>query len=45
VFSRVLDALGLGGEIRFRELSPDGFDRLVFPGYEVSVPRGARETL
>lgn len=31
----------LSVEVSFRELSPDGFDRLVFPGYEVSVPRGA----
>lgn len=40
-FSRVLEALGLADELRFRELSPDGFDRLVFPGYEIAVPRGA----
>lgn len=31
----------LGVEVSFRELSPDGFDRLVFPGYEVTMPRGA----
>lgn len=30
----------LGVEVCFRELSPEGFDRLVFPGYEVSMPRG-----
>jgi phytoene dehydrogenase-like protein len=38
-FRRLLDGLGLE-RVRFRELSPDGFDRLVFPGYEVSTCRG-----
>jgi all-trans-retinol 13,14-reductase len=40
-FSNILGALDLSDEITFRELSPGGFDRLVFPGYEVSMPRGA----
>src|SRR5690242_4074025 len=40
-FTRVLEKLGLADEITFRELSPDGFDRLAFPGYEVAMPRGA----
>jgi all-trans-retinol 13,14-reductase len=40
-FMRVLQALDLDGQVRFRELSPRGFDRLVFPGYEVTMPRGA----
>ncbi len=39
--TRILEKLGLADEIAFRELSPDGFDRLVFPGYEVTMPRGA----
>ena len=39
--TRILEKLGLADEIAFRELSPDGFDRLVFPGYEVAMPRGA----
>ncbi len=39
--TRILEALGLADAVRFRELSPDGFDRLVFPGYEVAMPRGA----
>jgi all-trans-retinol 13,14-reductase len=39
--TRILEKLGLADEITFRELSPDGFDRLVFPGYEVAMPRGA----
>ncbi|HLM75181.1 MAG TPA: NAD(P)/FAD-dependent oxidoreductase [Polyangiaceae bacterium] len=38
-FTRILEELGV--QIRFRELSPDGFDRLVFPGYEIAMPRGA----
>ncbi|MFO0755425.1 MAG: NAD(P)/FAD-dependent oxidoreductase [Byssovorax sp.] len=38
-FRRMLDDLGLD-HLRFRELSPDGFDRLVFPGYEVAMPKG-----
>jgi all-trans-retinol 13,14-reductase len=41
VFTRVLEALGIDGALQFRELSPDGFDRLVFPGYEIAMPRGA----
>ncbi len=40
LFSRLVEGLGLD-DLRFRELSPDGFDRLVFPGYEVKMPRGA----
>jgi phytoene dehydrogenase-like protein len=39
-FRRLLDGLGLDG-VAFRELAPDGFDRLVFPGYEVSTCKGA----
>jgi phytoene dehydrogenase-like protein len=38
-FRRALDELGV--DVSFRELSPEGFDRLVFPGYEVSLPKGA----
>jgi len=40
-FSRLLASLGLEHAVRFHELSPEGFDRLVFPGYEVAMPRGA----
>lgn len=39
--TRLLERLGLADTIRFRELDPDGFDRLVFPGYEVKTPKGA----
>lgn len=40
-FTRILESLGLSDEVKFRELNPDGFDRLVFPGYEVHMPKGA----
>jgi len=40
-FTRMLERLGIADEVRFRELSPDGFDHLVFPDYEVKMPRGA----
>lgn len=40
-FTRILEALFLDAEVRFRELSPEGFDRIVFPGYEITMPRGA----
>jgi phytoene dehydrogenase-like protein len=40
-FTRVLQALELDSQIRFRELSPEGFDRIVFPGYAIAMPRGA----
>lgn len=36
---RILRAAG-AAPIRFLELDPDGFDRLVFPGLEFRVPRG-----
>ncbi len=39
-FTHLLDRLGLSEDIQFRELSPHGFDRLVLPGYEVSMPKG-----
>ncbi|MCC6527794.1 MAG: NAD(P)/FAD-dependent oxidoreductase [Polyangiaceae bacterium] len=39
--TRVLEALELADAVRFRELSPGGFDRIVLPDYEVAMPRGA----
>lgn len=39
-FTRLLELLGLADEIKFHELSPQGFDRLILPGYEVSMPKG-----
>jgi all-trans-retinol 13,14-reductase len=41
LLTRVLEALDLSTTVRFRELSPDGFERIVFPGYEITMPRGA----
>jgi len=40
-FTRILESLGIADDVRFRELSPDGFDRIVFPGYEILMPKGA----
>lgn len=40
-FTRILEELGIADKIRFCELSPGGFDRIVFPGYEISMPKGA----
>ncbi|MBV9447419.1 MAG: NAD(P)/FAD-dependent oxidoreductase [Streptosporangiaceae bacterium] len=34
--------LGLEGRITFREIDPDGFDRIVLPSVDVRVPRGWR---
>lgn len=39
-FYRLLDKLGLLERIKFRELTPDGFERYVFPDYEISLCRG-----
>jgi len=39
-FTRLLEMLGLSEDVKFHELSPNGFDRLVLPGYEVSMPKG-----
>jgi all-trans-retinol 13,14-reductase len=40
-FDAMLSKLGIRDAIRFRELSPDGIDRIELPGYAVSMPRGA----
>lgn len=40
-FTKILESLGIADDVRFRELTPDGFDRIVFPGYEVYMPKGA----
>ena len=39
-FSRLLEILGLSDDVHFHELSPEGFDRLIFPNYEVMTPKG-----
>ncbi|MEZ4295595.1 MAG: NAD(P)/FAD-dependent oxidoreductase [Polyangiaceae bacterium] len=40
LFHRLVDSLDLSSKLQFRELSPDGFERIVFPGYEITMPRG-----
>ncbi|MCR4317195.1 MAG: NAD(P)/FAD-dependent oxidoreductase [Planctomycetes bacterium] len=40
-FHRLISSLGLEDKIKFRELSEDGFDRYVFPGFETSLCKGA----
>src|ERR1700757_4758261 len=39
-FQTVLGGLGLRDRIDFLEMDPDGFDTLIFPGFEFRVPRG-----
>jgi len=39
-FWRLLDELGVGESIKFVELNPEGFDRYIFPDYELSVCKG-----
>lgn len=41
LMSGVMEAVGLSDVVRFREIAPDGIDRVVFPSYEVAMPRGA----
>lgn len=41
LMTRVMAAVGLSDTVQFREINPDAIDRLVFPGYEVGMPRGA----
>lgn len=41
IMTRVMSAVGLGDTVQFREIAADGIDRLIFPGYEISMPRGA----
>ena len=39
-FWRLLEELGVIKSIKFVELNPDGFDRYIFPDYELSVCKG-----
>ncbi len=39
-FWRLLHELGLTDTVRFNELDPDGFDRYIFPDYELRVCKG-----
>ncbi|NJC70658.1 NAD(P)/FAD-dependent oxidoreductase [Planosporangium thailandense] len=38
VLPRILGGLGLGKRIEFRQMDPDGFDRIVLPSLTVDVP-------
>lgn len=40
ILGACLRHLGVFDEITFQELNPDGFDKLVFPGFEFDVPVG-----
>lgn len=38
VLPAILDGLGLRGRINYREMDPDGFDRVLIPGAALDVP-------
>jgi all-trans-retinol 13,14-reductase len=38
--AEMLDRVGLGGEVRFRPLDPDGFDHVVVSGDRYRIPNG-----
>ncbi|MBW2004538.1 MAG: NAD(P)-binding protein [Deltaproteobacteria bacterium] len=39
-FWRLLDEVGVAESMKFVELNPEGFDRYIFPDYELSVCKG-----
>lgn len=39
-FSELLSSLGIGDKLEFIELDPEGFDRYVFPDYEITLCKG-----
>lgn len=39
-FRRVLEGLGVGGDLVFHELDPDGYDRFWVDGQQLAAPRG-----
>jgi phytoene dehydrogenase-like protein len=39
-FRRLLDELGLSEAVEFVELDPEGFDRYIFPDYELKLGKG-----
>ena len=39
-FWRLLDEVGVGESMKFVELNPEGFDRYIFPDYELRVCKG-----
>lgn len=40
MMTRTMAGVGLGDLVHFREIGPDAIDRVVFPGYEIAMPRG-----
>jgi len=40
IMNACLKHLGVWDELTFRELDPDGFDRVIFPDFEFRVPKG-----
>ena len=40
-FWRLLDKLGIADRIDFVELNPDGFDRYIFPDFEMAMCKGS----
>ncbi|WP_078290509.1 FAD-dependent oxidoreductase [Mycobacterium sp. D16R24] len=43
VIPTVLRGVGLEDEIKYNNMDPDGFDRLIAPGLDLRVPRGWRQ--
>lgn len=39
-FATLLEELGLGNALEFIELNPEGFDRYIFPDYELKLGKG-----
>lgn len=39
-FTRLLDELGISDAVKFVELDPDGFDRYIFPDFELRLCKG-----
>ncbi len=42
-FAELLETLGIADKIDFVELNPEGFDRYVFPDYEISLCKGKEQ--
>ncbi len=44
-FWRLLEELDLNDAVKFLELDPEGFDRFIFPGYELKLGKGKQRFL
>ena len=44
-FSMLLEELGLSNAIEFNELDPGGFDRYIFPDYELKLGKGKKRLI